>query len=329
MSKTQPHTKKILLEINKIHLGDCLDLMRELPSACIQCIVTSPPYWALRDYDLLPTKWPDGWVGCLGLEPSPDLFINHIIQIFREIKRILRDDGTLWLNMGDCYTASKPRLTEALNAGGKRNSNKPSFKRDRRPREDDPAKSVPNLPPKNLVGMPWRVALALQADGWYLRRDIIWHKPNAMPESVNDRPSTAHEYIFLITKSRKYYYDAHAIKEPASKNTHSRGHGVNPKAAATTRITSRRNKRSVWTIPTASCKDAHFATFPPAIPEICIKAGTSEKGACPVCGAPWKRIVEPSENYKKHLGRDILKKNEHDKKDILGKGMSQKRTRNP
>lgn len=209
--------------------GDVLTRLAEMPSESVQTIVTSPPYWGLRDYGIQASTWPDGWVGCLGLEPTPEMFVDHVVMVFNEAKRVLKNDGTLWLNMGDTYSSnaggyddngsrgktSHPRIGKGTMAAVVKN-------RSRTP--------TTGLRAKNLIGIPWRCAFALQAAGWNLRCDIIWHKPNPMPESCKDRPTKAHEYIFLFSKSRRYYYDYKAIREPVTGNAHARGHGVNPKA---------------------------------------------------------------------------------------------------
>ncbi len=281
---------------------------RQIPlkDESVHCVVCSPPYWALRDYGL-------GDSG-IGLEKTPELYVDQMVQVFPEVKRVLRPDGTLWINLGDCWIA---------HPHGKGDTHDPKWEKGRTRAHDKGGnrKAVVGLKHKDLVGLPWRVAFALQADGWYLRQEIIWHKPNPMPESVQDRPTRAHEQIFLLSKSRKYFYDSDAIREPASEKTHSRGNGVNPKArvpsgwdtgpgshrslrgryrskqnesfsGAVSAVVSSRNKRSVWTIPTQPVKESHFSTFPEALVEPCILAGTSEKGRCPECGAPWKRITE-------------------------------------
>ena len=243
------------------------------------------------------------WRGSLGLEPTPELFIEHIVQIFKEVKRVLRKDGTLWLNLGDSYAANRTyQVKDSIgpeNTGNEKGSHVP-----------------PGLKPKDLIGIPWRVALALQADGWYLRSDIIWAKPNPMPESVTDRPTKAHEYLFLLSKSPKYYYDADSIKVPAAESTHNRGpvdfggekgrnyepeksdpnyRGGNEQWGRTYHYNGGTvNKRTVWTIATQPMPEAHFATFPEKLIEPCILAGTSEKGCCVECGAPWERVVEKS-----------------------------------
>jgi site-specific DNA-methyltransferase (adenine-specific) len=230
--KITPPTKLKLTE-SLILEGDSLDLLRLMPSNSIQCAITSPPYWGLRDY---------GINGQIGLETSLPQFINHLVAIFNEVKRVLRDDGILWLNIGDGYTSGNR---------GYRASDKKNPARAMSLRPDTPE----GMKPKDLQGIPWRLAFALQDDGWYLRSDIIWNKPNAMPESVKDRPTKAHEYIFMLTKSEQYYYDYEASKE-IGLNGHSR------------------NRRSVWNINTQSFQEAHFATFPPKLVEPCVLIGS-------------------------------------------------------
>lgn len=361
----------LLLRANARHIP--------LADGSVNCCVTSPPYWGLRDYGLEPEVW-DGepgcehafesvlvpaangiihaggmsgetlsgssatrkprlsetcrcgaWRGVLGLEPSIDLYVAHIVQVFREVRRVLRDDGTLWINLGDSYAstggAHGGRTDNQLGVGAKRTHESGA---------GDQAARIPpsGLKPKDLCMIPARVALALQADGWYLRSDIIWHKPNPMPESVTDRPTKAHEYLFLLAKSERYYFDADAIAEPASLDSHARyargrsddhkwadggpggqtiartfermrlgregrnsrmhvnrdpahaaeqihrrAPGVHPKAAEPGKdVVDTRNKRTVWTIPTEPYSGAHFATFPPALVEPCIRAGCPEGG---------------------------------------------------
>ena len=260
----------------RILVGDCRDVMRRLPDASVQCCVTSPPYFGLRDY---------GVAGQIGLEPTPDDFVCEMVAVFREVRRVIADDGTLWLNLGDSYAstvkgsggAGKSRLgpnRDLQNIGHQK------FE----PRRFD----MQGLKPKDLIGIPWRVAFALQADGWYLRSDIIWHKPNPMPESVKDRPTSAHEHIFLLSKKVSYFYDAAAVREemsPASaaryayafggaKNEALRAGGKRTAVVGTREVTDGRNMRNVWTIPTRAFPGAHFATFPPALIEPCIKAGS-------------------------------------------------------
>jgi len=403
-----------------------------LADESVHCVVTSPPYWGLRDYKLPPLVWPangnrssafkcahawdireicdicGAWRGALGLEPTPELYVSHIVEIFREVRRVLRSDGTLWLNMGDCYATGAGTVGECPGGGA----------RLRRDKDLDPKRSAQSaaqpfhfakagLKAKDLVGMPWRVAFALQADGWYLRRDIIWSKPNPMPESVPDRPTTAHEYIFLFSKSgdsrywthsrgkypgsreapepdyiwverraedaeleedslaeafinsreepeeaprqelaivpfgwtaekdnpvnrqwrrvnlwrsHDYFFDKEAIAEAQSESERTRrlreheqrldsryplardnqtglhnpsDAGVLRSSRARQEIALRgtRQPRSVWEIPTQAFRGAHFATFPEEIPRRAIAAGTSERGCCPDCDAPWERIV--------------------------------------
>ena len=297
-----------------------------LADQSVHCIVTSPPYWGLRDY---------GVDGQLGNERTPEEFIANMVTVFRECWRVLRDDGTLWLNLGDSYAGSWGNYVAPNSASAKALDKR---RKDRYGTYKPPSADVPSgLKPKDLVGIPWRVALALQADGWYLRSDIIWHKPNPMPESVTDRPTKAHEYVFLLTKSPRYFYDAEAVKEQVTPSTVARlsqdvenqtgstrangGAKTNgtmkavgkaysfarnvaeadrPGQAASNHRADRedvqyvgsRNRRSVWTIATAPYSGAHFATYPPDLVEPCIKAGTSARGVCPECGAPWEREVE-------------------------------------
>jgi DNA modification methylase len=224
--------------------------------------------------------------------------------VFREVRRVLRDDGTLWLNLGDSYCS-----TDKWGGGGNGNSGKqtvavdgsvPSWAVRERKRP------IPGIKPKDLVGIPWRVAFALQADGWYLRQDIVWHKPNPMPESVTDRCTKSHEYMFLMAKSDRYYFDHEAIKEKSVTGDTRKPYGIDGAWAMDGRDKweegkgqqrpnadgTRRNKRSVWTVNTRSYREAHFATFPTKLIEPCIMAGTSEKGCCPTCGSPWERITE-------------------------------------
>ena len=265
------------MKLNRILQGNVLDRMKDLPDRSIQCVVTSPPYWGLRDY---------GSDGQLGLEATPEEFVENLVKVFREVKRVLKDDGTVWLNLGDSYNTSPPGNKFWGDGVG---SNK--HYQDKKIHQKE-KKNFGNLKPKDLVGIPWRVAFALQADGWYLRQDIIWHKPNPMPESVTDRCTKAHEYIFLLSKSAKYFYDAEAIKEDcintpeqqdAKRNKqHHKGQrdpgGKRDTTGGftTTGIYAGRNKRSVWRITTKPYKEAHFAVFPEELPTLCIKAGSEE-----------------------------------------------------
>lgn len=270
----------------RIWLGDVLDGLCAMPDGLAQTCVTSPPYWGLRDY---------GAHGQIGLEDSPDAFVERLVEVFREVMRVLRDDGTLWLNLGDSYNtaqAGNKQPTGISQKGGRWDGGAVKHGRGLHA----------SLKPKDLCGIPWRVAFALQADGWYLRSDIIWSKPNPMPESVTDRPTKSHEYVFLLSKSARYYYDAEAIREPDSGVAAGNGfagrldHRVSGGlSVGGTEVPwtpgGGRNARSVWQIATKPYADAHFATFPTELPERCIRAGTSQDGACSACGAPRERIV--------------------------------------
>ena len=256
-------------------------MLRGLPDQSVQCCVTSPPYWGLRDY---------GHEGQIGLEDTPEAYVAKMVEVFREVRRVLRDDGTLWLNLGDSYARnagpeeSKLATLYTMGVGQKKTHEMGAMRKGEN-------KPPPGLKPKDLVGIPWRVAFALQADGWYLRQDIIWAKPNPMPESVTDRCTKAHEYIFLLAKSARYYYDAEAVKEQSTmhpvdwnqdgtprRDSHVRGDfsGKNTQRGkeAFRAISATRNRRSVWTITTKPYSGAHFATFPPELPRLCILAGS-------------------------------------------------------
>jgi DNA modification methylase len=253
-----------------IHHGDALAVLMALPDQCVQTVVTSPPYWGLRDY---------GVEGQIGLEATPVEYVEKMVAVFREVRRVLRDDGTLWLNMGDAYdcgTSAGRRTSESAGKHGYWTNDAITHRADAR------------LGAKQLMGMPWRIAFSLQADGWYLRSDVIWHKPNPMPESVTDRPTKSHEYLFLLAKSERYHYDHEAIKEPVLKTSVARCaqgfHGNDPVRDSHNNYgagfqrgdgyeLSSRNKRTVWTVPSAPFSGAHFATFPPKLIEPCILAG--------------------------------------------------------
>lgn len=284
-----------------IYTGDWIDVLRTLPSESVQCCVTSPPYWGLRDY---------GVAGQLGLERTPEEYVAKIVEGFREVRRVLRKDGTCWINLGDSY-----------NGSGKGGQSEEKRSENWQPIYANKGNVAQGMKAKDLVGIPWLVAFALRADGWYLRQDIIWAKDNPMPESVTDRCTKSHEYIFLLTKSPRYFYDAEAVKELTSGTAHARGDGVNPKAKATgknsrqctdrdpihlagtrpkqnesfsgavNQLVAFRNKRSVWNVATAPFPEAHFATFPPKLIEPCVKSGTSEVGCCSKCGKPWERVT--------------------------------------
>lgn len=307
--------------------GDALTVLKTLPDASVQIVCTSPPYFGLRDYETAtwkggdptcdhlppdeagqtkkptsgqrthagrftgPTCWKCGAARIdqqIGLEATPDAYIAALVGVFREVKRVLRDDGTVWLNLGDSYAANRTyqvRDSKHVDVGNGASSVVPQ-----------------GLKPKDLLMMPARVALALQADGWWLRSDIIWSKANPMPESVIDRCTSSHEHIFMLTKAPRYFFDAEAVREEgvipagtlAAKGSEERFNtlGVNSRPSEYKVYSGTRNIRDVWTIATAPYPNAHFATFPPELAERCIKAGTSERGACASCGAPWVRQVE-------------------------------------
>lgn len=256
--------------------ADVMDGLRQLEDESVHCVVTSPPYWGLRDY---------GVDGQIGLEATPEAFVAKMVDVFREVRRVLRKDGTCWVNLGDSYasTPSGAMRSSGLDGG---TATQQAF------RLATASKTVPaGLKHKDLIGIPWRVAFALQADGWWLRSDIIWAKPNPMPESVTDRPTKAHEYVFLLAKSERYYYDAEAIKEACSPTSHGspnvnvgwKNTAINDPKGPLGKWTAEdkengRNKRTVWTVATSPFAEAHFATFPPDLIEPMIKAG------CPVGG---------------------------------------------
>lgn len=332
---------------HRILVGDCRATLLELHNQSVQCVVTSPPYWGLRDYGT--AEWVGGDPSCshaqgrngsgradgivdergqrnrdgvgaltrrecacgavrvdhqIGLEPTPDGYIAHLVEVFREVWRVLRDDGTLWLNLGDSYAAQRagwshtphtgivPDTARGVDAYGEFHKNSGSRN----------ARKI-GLKHKDLVGIPWAVAFALREDGWYLRQDIIWSKGNCMPESVVDRCTRSHEYLFMLTKKPWYFYDSDAIREQASNRVPG---NRNPQKGADMvgfeirgglldaqhKAWPERNKRSVWNVNPRPYEGAHFATFPPALVEPCILSGTSAAGCCPTCGTPWKRVAE-------------------------------------
>lgn len=328
----------------KILQGHCLDVLKTMPDESVHCVVTSPPYLGLRDYGVEPQMWGGddrcehewgdtlislvndsnrgtmnwttgwdpaskvlgqkvsqgqfcqlcgAWRGSLGLEPTPELFISHLVQIFREVRRVLRKDGTIWVNIGDSYAASRSyQVPDNKNVavGPTRHLGR--------------ATPPTGLKQKDLIGIPWLLAFALRADGYFLRSDIIWQKPNCLPESVQDRPTKSHEYIFLLSKSQKYFYDQEAIREPCSwpnswsaSDTHT-AIGQGGKHGKTSIFKQEwvdkgvgRNRRSVWSISTKPFSGCHFATFPPALIEPCILAGCPAK-VCAKCGAPYRKVIE-------------------------------------
>lgn len=264
--------------LNKIICGDCLEVMREIPPDSVQCCVTSPPYWGLRDY---------GVDGQYGLERTPDEYAAKMVEVFRKVRRVLKEDGTLWIVIGDSYTTRSG----------------PTCQPDRLP--------LPGLKPKDLIGAPWMVAFALRADGWYLRQDIIWHKPGVLPESVKDRCTKSHEYIFLLSKNQHYFCDMQAVEEPATDwgprhrngKSESGGTGLAPhRGLSASSRRSTRNKRSVWTVATHPYPEAHFATYPPKLIEPCILAGSRQGDVVldPFMGAGTTAVVA------RNLGRRYI-----------------------
>lgn len=326
------------MEINKIYNENCISGLKTLPDKSVQTCVTSPPYYGLRDYGT--ANWIGGDADCdhieslnahggersdrnqdgykkaykdvcakcgavredeqVGLEETPEAFVQKLVEVFREVKRVLKDDGTLWLNLGDSYSRIGGPQQEQTVRGNKNTVD--GFK--------GSSRGVVGIKPKDLIGIPWMVAFALRADGWYLRQDIIWHKPNPMPESVTDRCTKSHEYIFLLSKSQKYYYDHEAVKEPLKGVAHIPGNklhkdkisGPNDRGGQSQWETSMdrvwgadgmANKRSVWSVTTKPYKEAHFATYPEKLIEPCIKAGCPEGGVVldPFMGAGTTALV--------------------------------------
>lgn len=274
----------------RILVGDCRERLLELDDESVHCVVCSPPYWGLRDY---------GAEGQLGLEPTPEEFVENLVGVFRAVRRVLRPDGTLWLNLGDTYIGGRSGRsgTSAIVSSRNHDAARAAWLA----QGGGTHRSAPGLKPKDLVGIPWRVAFALQADGWWLRSEVIWHKPNPQPENVQDRPSRAHEHVFLLSKSARYYYDADAIRTPLRPKTHT-AYGTRRKSKGTDAlgrvkahnlardIPERRprvdengdpvgaNRRTVWTIAQTPYAAAHFATFPPGLAEPCILAGAPPDG---------------------------------------------------
>jgi len=343
-------------------VGNVIDVLKKMPENSINCVVTSPPYWGLRDYGIPPVIWGGkprckhefteevkkgktggecklegagkqmtearyledtehgfckkcgAWRGQLGLEPTPQLYIDHLVMIFNEVKRVLRPDGVLWLNLGDSYAGSGgidgvPDDWDSISTSNRQKYSK---------KKPNKKTSEIGLKPKDLIGIPWMAAFALRdRGGWYLRSGVVWEKPNPMPESVKDRPTNCHEFIFELTKSNKYYYDYIAIQEDSvdpesftGRRPRSAGQmdGVDPDnykfhgsvqedgSLTSGQLYPKKNKRSVWRMTTKPYPEAHFAFFPPELPETCILAGTPVK-TCGICGEPWKRILKKSKVY--------------------------------
>lgn len=346
-----------------IHQGDALTMLRTLSSESVHCVVTSPPYWGLRDYGT--GAWIGGNPDCqhtsirkspesdvknkqgtnagssrdpirsdcrlcgamrednqIGLEQTPDEYVLKMVDVFAEVRRVLRKDGTLWLNLGDSYGSGPGR--NDTNRAGVDGFTGSQGKYGTQQIAKSHVAITTNLKPKDLVGIPWMVAFALRSDGWYLRSDIIWSKPNPMPESVTDRPTKSHEYLFLLTKSERYYFDQEAVREPATSTDDSLRDRDNTKlnntpgrtrmGGLTTNGYHVRNVRSVWNIATEPFPEAHFATFPQKLVRRCLLAGVSERGVCANCGSPWKRIIE-IEDPEERLGKSY-----HDHVNDLGVG---------
>lgn len=358
--------ERVGIPVNEILVGDAAEQLRQLPAQSVHCVVTSPPYWGLRDY---------GVQGQHGLETTPQEYLDRMVATFRAVRRVLRRDGTLWLNMGDCYATGAGRIGNHPGGGeqgarwrGDVDRNRDEKRRSTRdgshcgkhtaiaalgPMNQPKRMPIPGLKPKDLVGMPWRLALALQADGWWLRQDNIWAKRNVMPESVRDRTTRSHEYVFQLTRAEHYFYDSFAIEEPQSDHERTRrlkeqSEGLDTiyhlkrhdqldfkqtkpgRSGAVKTVAARhnlamkgtRNKRSVWFIGTQPFKDAHFATFPEKLIEPCILAGTSERGCCSLCGTPRVRTVTPTAEYaallNANLGNNHLKTRAQDMIDGRG-----------
>lgn len=303
-------------QIRGILQGDCLEVLKTLPDAFVDCCVTSPPYYGLRDY---------GCDGQIGLEETPEAYIAKLVDVFREVKRVLKDDGTLWLNIGDSYWGSGSRgfdFTDSLtDKSHLQQGSKGTIDLHNLPKLVGNVNGYKN---KDIIGIPWMLAFALRADGWYLRQDIIWHKPNPMPESVTDRCTKSHEYIFLLSKQPKYYFDYEAIQEDSvCKDDKRLGEGrieydgkrtdagvENTKAQHSfVTINEKRNKRDVWTVPVQAVREAHFATFPEKLIVPCILAGSRRGGVVldPFFGSGTTGRVAMSLN-REYLGIDLNSK---------------------
>jgi DNA modification methylase len=303
-------SNKVNMETNKIYNEDCRETLKRMPQQFIQCCVTSPPYYGLRDY---------GHDGQIGLEETPEQYVEKLVEVFRLVRDKMKDDGTLWLNLGDSYSSHKDckSVGQTLAAGTSRENAHVMELGKSRVRDSKMLKSQ-GLKNKDLIGIPWMVAFALRADGWYLRQDIIWHKPNPMPESVTDRCTKSHEYIFLLSKSQRYYYNHEAIKEPLAENSDveyrqklREGKKYDSKTPYENNFPSTfdldgRNKRSVWTVTTKPFRDAHFATFPIRLITPCILAGSPEDGIIydPFMGAATTAIAS-IQNNRRYIGSEL------------------------
>lgn len=296
-----------MLEKNKIYLGNCIDILKTFPDKSINCCITSPPYYGLRDY---------GVDGQIGNEDTPEKYIENLVKIFEEVKRVLKDDGTLWLNLGDSWAGSN-QGSGTKNPTPKQTSNHGTNYMTTESHKSKLSK-LEGYKAKDLIGIPWMVAFALRNSGWYLRQDIIWAKGNPMPESVKDRCTKSHEYIFLLSKSRKYYFDNVAIKEPAvthpkSRNKKAEGYQADypngDRFSDGERVYGAdglRNKRDVWFVNTKPCKEAHFATFPDTLIEPCVLAGCPENGIVldPFSGSGTTAMVA-KRNNRNYIGIEL------------------------
>jgi DNA modification methylase len=329
-----------------VEQADAVAFLRSLPGGCVQCVCTSPPYYALRDYGLMPSPW--GAVSyapvaglpplevpamecCLGLEPTLEAYVAHLVLVFREVKRVLHDSGTLWLNLGDGYCCS-PRGNKQPGGGNLTNSGADcpvELARYAGGKAMDKTRAC-TLKPKDLMMAPARVALALQADGWWLRNDIVWSKASPMPQSVTDRCTTSHEYLFLLAKQPRYFYDRYGERPAVSAGTDWKeagrydardkasraGQQRNGTGGSTLRVQTGQDRNlwtvwwvgedepeephgGVWHLPNEPLKEAHYAAFPSLLPARAVRLGTSERGQCPACGCPWVRVVEKEADARK------------------------------
>ena len=350
LSGSRTGTPDLTLPLNKVVQGDALQVLRTFPDNSVSCCISSIPYWSLRNYSVPPSVWGGdtgcdhffsngfckcgAWQGCLGEEPSPKQFVDNIVLVYREVRRVLHPRGTCWLNIGASYASYRDGkvVPQTISDGNQRNM--PTENAVNRMRSVLEPIGIKN---KDMVLTPYMLAVALQADGWWFRSDIIWEKASAMPGSMKDRPTTSHEYIFLLTKNDQYFYDWYGVREPVTGGAHPRGNGVHPKSAkpgsgikantsfseAVSDLVDSRNLRTVWRINSEpSALDTHFATFPEALVARMLMAGSSEKGICPECGSPMERIVAPSPEYAEFLGKGY-----HDHENDAAAGNRQKKNK--
>jgi len=306
------------VKTNYIYQGDALEVLKTFPDESVNCCITSPPYFGLRSYGTDDIEWPDGWSGSLGLEPDPSMFIKHLMMIFREVRRVLKRDGSIWIVISDSYCSSSGGARQQnglVGSGRKRGREKicrsTSFRSD-------------TIKVKDMIGIPWMLAFALRDDGWWLRSDIVWEKKNCMPESMSDRPTRSYEHIFLLAKSAQYYYDADAIREPCTpeniarakrgrSNNHKYVNGA-PGQTANTVMSDMtkschpngKNKRDVWSVSTKPCSEDHYATFPPDLIAPCVLAGCPENGIVldPFIGSGTTGLVAKNHN-RRYVGIEL------------------------